>query len=173
MIVAPSAEKLHEADVDRRSMIWIPGGTFLMGSDRFYREERPARRETVQGFWLDKYPVTNAEFHTFVRATGYVTTCERPPDPAMYPDADPALLVPGSARLGKGHPSSAARLSNPPLTELARSRRGAGVRVYPHPSLRKKVLTLSVRSGWIPVLHRNRRQRRGCRLQTLLPVVAA
>jgi formylglycine-generating enzyme len=97
MIVAPSAEKLHEADVDRRSMIWIPGGTFLMGSDRFYREERPARRETVQGFWLDKYPVTNAEFHTFVRATGYVTTCERPPDPAMYPDADPALLVPGSS----------------------------------------------------------------------------
>ena len=79
MIVAPSAEKLHEADVDRRSMIWIPGGTFLMGSDRFYREERPARRETVQGFWLDRYPVTNAEFRTFVRATGYVTTCERPP----------------------------------------------------------------------------------------------
>jgi formylglycine-generating enzyme len=56
MIVAPSAEKLHEADVDRRSMIWIPGGTFLMGSDRFYREERPARRETVQGFWVDSIP---------------------------------------------------------------------------------------------------------------------
>ena len=51
----------------------------------------------MQGFWVDRYPVTNAEFRTFVRATGYVTTCERPPDPAMYPDADPALLVPGSS----------------------------------------------------------------------------
>jgi formylglycine-generating enzyme required for sulfatase activity len=67
-----------------------------MGSDAFYREERPVRRETVPGFWLDRYPVTNAEFRTFVDATGYVTLCERPPDPAAYPDADPALLVPGS-----------------------------------------------------------------------------
>ena len=78
-------------------MIWIPGGSFLMGSNEFYREERPARRETVKGFWADPYPVTNAEFRKFVGATGYVTTCERPPDPAMYPDADPSLLVPGSS----------------------------------------------------------------------------
>src|SRR6516165_4346934 len=79
------------------SMIWIPGGSFLMGSNEFYREERPAHQETVQGFWIDPYPVTNGEFGKFVGATGYVTTCERPPDPAMYPDADPSLLVPGSS----------------------------------------------------------------------------
>jgi formylglycine-generating enzyme len=78
-------------------MIWVAGGTFLMGSNAFYREERPVRPATVQGFWLDRYPVTNAEFRRFVHATGYVTLCERPPDPAMYPEADPALLVPGSA----------------------------------------------------------------------------
>jgi sulfatase modifying factor 1 len=78
-------------------MIWVAGGSFLMGSDAFYREERPVRRETVAGFWLDRYPVTNAEFRTFVDATGYLTLCERPPDSAAYPDADPALLVPGSA----------------------------------------------------------------------------
>jgi formylglycine-generating enzyme len=80
----------------RGSMIWIPGGTFRMGSNAFYREERPVRPETVEGFWVDRCPVTNAEFRQFVAATGYVTTCERPPAPAMYPDADPALLVPGS-----------------------------------------------------------------------------
>ncbi len=77
-------------------MVWIPAGSFLMGSNHFYREERPARREAVGGFWIDRYPVTNAEFGEFVAATGYVTFCERPPDPAAYPDADPALLVPGS-----------------------------------------------------------------------------
>jgi formylglycine-generating enzyme required for sulfatase activity len=82
---------------NRASKIWIPGGSFLMGSNEFYREERPARRETVKGFWADPYPVTNAEFRKFVTATGYVTTCERPPDPALYPDADPSLLVPGSS----------------------------------------------------------------------------
>jgi sulfatase modifying factor 1 len=85
------------SDQSRRgSMIWIPGGTFLMGSNAFYREERPVRRESVQGFWIDAHPVTNAQFRQFVAATGYVTVCERPPDPAMYPDADPKLLVPGS-----------------------------------------------------------------------------
>ena len=77
-------------------MIWIPGGSFLMGSNDFYREERPVRRERVDGFWIDTHPVTNAEFRRFVDATGYVTLCERAPDPAIYPDADPALLVPGS-----------------------------------------------------------------------------
>ena len=78
-------------------MIWIPGGAFLTGSNAFYREERPVRQEMVQGFWLDRYPVTNAEFRKFIAETGYVTFCERSPDPAMYPDADPALVVPGSA----------------------------------------------------------------------------
>ena len=77
-------------------MIWIPGGAFLMGSNSFYREERPVRPAFVDGFWIDRYPVTNAEFARFVEATGYVTYSERAPDPALYPDADPTLLVPGS-----------------------------------------------------------------------------
>jgi formylglycine-generating enzyme required for sulfatase activity len=78
-------------------MVWVPGGTFLMGSNAFYREERPARPAAVEGFWLDRYPVTNADFAKFFASTGYITLCERPPDPAAYPDADPDLLVPGSA----------------------------------------------------------------------------
>ncbi|HZP75501.1 MAG TPA: formylglycine-generating enzyme family protein [Pseudolabrys sp.] len=78
-------------------MVWVAGGRFLMGSDKFYREERPARPASVESFWIDRFPVTNAQFGAFVAATGYVTTSERMPDPALYPDADPALLVPGSA----------------------------------------------------------------------------
>jgi formylglycine-generating enzyme required for sulfatase activity len=80
----------------RDGMIWVPGGSFLMGSNDFYREERPVRLESVPGFWMDPHPVTNAQFRKFVAATGYVTFSERPPDPAMYPDADPSLVVPGS-----------------------------------------------------------------------------
>ncbi len=77
-------------------MRWIEGGTFLMGSEDFYPEERPVRRVTVDGFWMDEHPVTAAEFRRFVRETKYVTVAERPLDPADYPDADPDLLVPGS-----------------------------------------------------------------------------
>src|SRR3954467_6991190 len=78
------------------NMRWIPGGTFLMGSNDFYPEERPVHRVTVDGFWMDEYPVTNAEFRRFVKATNYVTLAERPPNSRDYPGADPALLVPGS-----------------------------------------------------------------------------
>ena len=46
---------------------------------------------------MDESCVTNAEFGQFVAATGYVTVAERPLDPALYPDADPALLKPGAA----------------------------------------------------------------------------
>ena len=78
------------------TMARIPGGTFAMGSENFYPEERPVRRVTVEGFLMDERPVTAAEFRRFVRETGYVTLAERPLDAADYPDADPELLVPGS-----------------------------------------------------------------------------
>ena len=43
-------------------MLWIPGGTFRMGSDEHYPEEAPARPVTVDGFWMDRHTVTNREF---------------------------------------------------------------------------------------------------------------
>lgn len=83
-------------DGGRPGMVRVPGGTFRMGSDRHYPEEGPVRSVAVDGFWMDRAPVTMAEFARFVVETGYVTVAELPPDPAAYPDADPALLRPGS-----------------------------------------------------------------------------
>ena len=73
-------------------MIWIPGGIFRMGSDHHYPEEAPAHRVSVDGFWIDRTPVTNSEFLRFVKATGYVTFAEIPPDPKDYPGALPHML---------------------------------------------------------------------------------
>jgi sulfatase modifying factor 1 len=77
-------------------MAWIPAGTFRMGSADFYPEERPVHQVAVDGFWMDRHPVTVAEYRRFVSATGYMTVAERPPAAADYPDADPEQLVPGS-----------------------------------------------------------------------------
>ena len=87
---APSGPAPH------KNQVWVPGGVFLMGSDDFYPEEAPVHRVYVDGFWMDQYLVTNAEFRRFVKATGYVTVAERRPNAGDYPNADPALLVPGS-----------------------------------------------------------------------------
>jgi len=85
-----------EAPAQRLGMEWIPGGTFTMGSERHYREEAPPHLMTVEGFWMDRWPVTNALFRQFVAETGHVTQSEIAPDPAQYPGADPKLLVPAS-----------------------------------------------------------------------------
>ena len=79
-----------------REMVWIDGGKFHMGDERFYPEERPVHRVAVDGFWIDEHPVTNGEFSRFVADTGHVTFAERPPDPSLYPEASPEQLVPGS-----------------------------------------------------------------------------
>jgi formylglycine-generating enzyme len=77
-------------------MVWVPGGTFRMGSEDFYPEERPVHEVAVDGFWMDESPVTVAQFRRFVRETGYVTVAQRPLDPGQYPEADPSMLAPGS-----------------------------------------------------------------------------
>ena len=62
-------------------MVWVPGGNFLMGSDKHYPEEAPAHEVQVDGFWMDAHTVTNEEFRRFVDATKHVTSAERPPNP--------------------------------------------------------------------------------------------
>lgn len=81
---------------DSTGMIWIAGGVFRMGSDRHYPEEAPVHRVAVDGFWIDRHPVTNAQFRKFVEATGHVTVAEIPPDPQDYPGALPHMLYAGS-----------------------------------------------------------------------------
>lgn len=80
----------------REGMRFVPGGTFAMGSERFYPEEAPVRKVRVDGFWIDETPVTNAEFARFVAATGHVTVAEIAPDPKDYPGMLPGMDQPGS-----------------------------------------------------------------------------
>ena len=81
---------------DRDNMRRLDGGRFVMGSDRHYPEEAPARAVRVDPFWIDETPVTNAQFARFVAATGHVTLAEHAPDPRDYPGMDPAMARAGS-----------------------------------------------------------------------------
>jgi formylglycine-generating enzyme len=78
-------------------MVWVAAGSFVMGSDNHYPEEGPAHEVSVDGFWIDPTPVTNAQFQRFVATTGHVTVAEQTPNAADYPGAKPELLVPASA----------------------------------------------------------------------------
>jgi formylglycine-generating enzyme len=88
---------LQTCQTPDRSQVLISGGTFLMGSDRFYTEEGPVRKVNVPPFWIDRYDVTNAQFAKFVTATGYTTDAERTPSAADYPNVPPEKLTAGGA----------------------------------------------------------------------------
>src|SRR6476661_3876853 len=100
--LAPRVE--HSAD---EGMVYIPGGTFRMGSDRHYPEEAPVHRVTVDGFWMDRTPVTNRQFREFVNATGYVTFAEITPDAKDFtsPIGTPKPMPDGSARNCRPRPN--------------------------------------------------------------------
>jgi formylglycine-generating enzyme required for sulfatase activity len=93
---APLAKSKPSGSTPDSDMLWIPGGSFRMGSEDFYPEEGPVHEVSVDGFWMDRYAVTNAQFARFVAATGYITVAERPLNPADYPGAPPENLVPGA-----------------------------------------------------------------------------
>lgn len=76
---------------ERDGMVWIPGGVVAMGEGAGHPEETPGYTAQVDGFWLDRHEVTNAQFAAFVEETGYVTEAERQP---------PEKGGPGSAVFG-------------------------------------------------------------------------
>jgi formylglycine-generating enzyme required for sulfatase activity len=88
-------------------MVWIPGGEFSMGAQdppdvhdlvgmQATRDSRPIHRVYVDGFWMDRTEVTNAQFARFVDATGYVTVAERQLSARDFPGMPPEKLVAGS-----------------------------------------------------------------------------
>jgi formylglycine-generating enzyme required for sulfatase activity len=77
-------------------MVLIAGGTFWMGSDDFYPDERPVHSHRVRSFWIDVHEVTNEEFAAFVDDTDFITVAERELEPNDFPGVDPVDLVPGS-----------------------------------------------------------------------------
>ncbi len=89
-----------------QGMVWIPGGEFSMGAQdpptgdqvgmQATLDSRPIHRVYVDGFWMDKTDVTNAQFAKFVKMTGYVTVAERKPKAEDFPGAAPENLVAGS-----------------------------------------------------------------------------
>jgi sulfatase modifying factor 1 len=87
-------------------MVWIPGGEFSMGckdprllpegGNEAMADARPIHRVYVDGFWMDKTDVTNAQFAKFAKATGYITVAERKPRRDDFPGVPAEKLVPGS-----------------------------------------------------------------------------
>lgn len=100
VIPAFSQGKAMQCMAENNDLVWIEGGSFIMGEDKTYPEERLEHKVTVDGFWIDRHEVTNKQFAKFVAETGYITVAERQPDTSLLPpNAPSALFKPGSAQI--------------------------------------------------------------------------
>lgn len=77
-------------------MMRIPAGEFRMGSEGYYPEEGPVFMTRVDEFLIDRQPVTNGQFRSFVEATGFATVAERGLDAEEFPQLSEADRAPGS-----------------------------------------------------------------------------
>jgi sulfatase modifying factor 1 len=88
------------------TMVWIPNGSFNMGSDDSMAldNEKPVHKITLDGFWMSETPVTNVQFAVFINESGHITTAEIAPTleeimSQVPPGTTPPpkeMLVPGS-----------------------------------------------------------------------------
>jgi serine/threonine-protein kinase len=53
---------------DDMVMVYVPGGTFQMGSTEGESDEQPVHTVTLDGFWIDRAEVTNAQYARCVAA---------------------------------------------------------------------------------------------------------
>ena len=106
LLVALNVAALITPPQAPEGMVWIEGGEFKMGGvgPEIRHDELPLHRVALDGFFIKKTEVTNAQFKRFVDATGYKTIAERPVDweliktqvPPGTPQPPEDMLLPGS-----------------------------------------------------------------------------
>lgn len=67
-------------------MVWVEGGTFMMGSDDGDEDESSVHEVTLSSFMIGKYEVTVGEFRAFVKDTGYESIAETDGGAYVYAD---------------------------------------------------------------------------------------
>lgn len=79
---ARRAGEVRINQADNAEMVWVPGGTLRMGSD-IAAAEGPVHEIEVEGFWIYRYPITQAQYSRFMRATG-----DARPRPSLFKRGD-------------------------------------------------------------------------------------
>ncbi|WP_253188509.1 SUMF1/EgtB/PvdO family nonheme iron enzyme [Leptolyngbya sp. 'hensonii'] len=94
LLEPPETRVVELAEGVTLELVPIPGGTFLMGSpdedDSSYDDERPAHEVTVSGFWMGKFPVTQAQYAAIMGrnpATFQVNGAHRPVETVSWRNA--------------------------------------------------------------------------------------
>jgi formylglycine-generating enzyme len=78
------ASKKERDSQNTGEMVWFEGETFLMGSETGLPNEKPVHEVKIEHFYMDKTPVTIAQFRVFVEATSFKTEAEKFGDSGVF-----------------------------------------------------------------------------------------
>jgi len=117
-------------------MVWVASGPFLMGSNKkkdplAYDAELPQHQVTLSGYWIGRYPVTVAQFRSFVKESGYRLKDE---DVLRGADDHPVVRVTWYDALAFCHwlaEKTGLPVTLPSEAEWEKAARGTDGRLYP------------------------------------------
>jgi toxoflavin biosynthesis protein ToxD len=66
--ISRRAGEIRVNPVDGAEMVWVPEGTLIMGSE-VSPDESPLHEVAIKGFWLYRYPITQAQYNAFLKQT--------------------------------------------------------------------------------------------------------
>ncbi len=126
-----SPEERHAAgweilSPDGTVLVWVPVGEYPMGSDDGEENERPSHRVSLSGYWIGKYPVTNAQFLAFLKVAGRAD-----PASAKHLGSLPTLPVVGVSWHDANQYCTWAGLALPTEAQWEAAARGVTGRTYP------------------------------------------
>jgi formylglycine-generating enzyme required for sulfatase activity len=126
-------------------MVYIPPGEFIMGSEDvdigkiakefglrkggYYEDERPMRKEYLDGYYIDKYEVANSQYKEFIDDTGI-----EPPSTwkdGIYPDGKSDHPVNNVTWFDANHYCAWADKRLPTEAEWEKAARGPDGSMYP------------------------------------------
>ncbi len=101
-------------------MIYFEGGEYLMGSENGLQNERPVHKVKINPFYIDKSPVTVAQFRQFVQSAGFKTEAEKFGDSGVFNlETQNWELLPGATWQKPFGPSGPDAEDNHPVTQVS------------------------------------------------------
>ncbi len=113
-------EMQSKKGLDDKQMVYFKGGIITIGSNNRFPNQKPAFEIKVSAFYIDKSPVTVAEFRRFIEATGFVTEADKFGNAGVYHTGQGRWSLVEGANweypLGPGHPKAE---DNHPVTQVS------------------------------------------------------
>ena len=112
--------KQAKKEAPEMKMIFFKGGTFKMGSENGLPNEQPVHEVTLKPFYMDKTPVTVAQFRAFIEATNFKTEAEKFGDSGVFNlEKQNWELLPGATWRKPFGPSGPDAEDNHPVTHVS------------------------------------------------------